>query len=66
MSNLLIHALAQWSDPALREFNLIALDMRAHGLTLGRLNSGPIDVMEDVHHFMVSLLSTDLLYLQVE
>lgn len=47
------HRLAQWADPIMRQFNLISLDMRVHGRTVGRLGSGPIDIAEDVRHFMV-------------
>ena len=47
--------LAQWADPGLRQFNLVAFDMRAHGLTTGSLKSGPINIVEDIHYFMVRL-----------
>lgn len=46
--------LGQFADPGLRKFNLVALDLRVHGLTIGRWPwIGPIDVTEDVRYFMV-------------
>lgn len=39
----------------MRQFNLVAPDMRVHGQTIGRLGEGPIDIAEDVRYFMVCI-----------
>ena len=45
----------QFADPQLRRFNLIALDLRAHGETGGQVNKdyGPMAAAEDIVKFMV-------------
>lgn len=48
--------LAQFSDPQLRRFNLIAIDSRGHGETSGSVASywRRADAADDVAAFMVS------------
>lgn len=45
---------AQFSDPQLRIFNLVAFDMRNHAQTKGRWGDKPIDLVEDIRHVVVS------------
>jgi len=47
--------IAQFADPNLRRFNLIALDFRCHGLSIGRVPETyrEADAAEDVFRFMV-------------
>ena len=48
-------AVAQFSDPNMRRFNLVALDARLHGKTVGDVPEGfrRPEAAEDVYYFMV-------------
>jgi hypothetical protein len=48
---------AQFSDYALRKFNLVALDLRAHGETGGQVpkDYDQVDAAKDISKFMVRL-----------
>ncbi|CAA7270262.1 unnamed protein product [Cyclocybe aegerita] len=46
---------AQFSDLGLRQFNLIAFDMRSHGETEGVIGDVPYNAAEDVYHFIQAL-----------
>lgn len=49
--------LVQFSDPKIRQFNLVAVDMRAHGETKGKVPKDFDQEMaaEDMAKFMVSI-----------
>ncbi|KAJ3508516.1 hypothetical protein NLJ89_g5709 [Agrocybe chaxingu] len=46
---------AQFSDFGLRQFNLIAFDMRSHGETEGVIGDAPYNAVEDVYDFIHTL-----------
>ncbi|KAF9057183.1 alpha/beta-hydrolase [Panaeolus papilionaceus] len=49
---------AQFSDYDLRQFNLVALDMRSHGESVGIIGEMKYNPVEDVIHFMNALQLT--------
>src|ERR1700761_4897327 len=51
-------AVAQFTDPGLRRFNLVTMDSRCHGNSEGSVpeNWGRNGAAEDVYEFMVSIL----------
>jgi pimeloyl-ACP methyl ester carboxylesterase len=48
---------AQFVDPGIRRFNLIAVDSRCHGATTGRVSKdyGCVEAAEDIAKFMASV-----------